>query len=51
MARMQRIEVLMSTKLRKSIDECRAVSGESISGYMRRVLYAHILSTKQQKST
>ncbi len=49
MARMQRVEVLMSKKLRKDIDKRRMISGESISGYIRKALYERVFNIKQQK--
>ncbi len=48
MARMQRVEVLMSKRLRKDIDKYRKLSGESISGYIRMALYERVLNIKQQ---
>ncbi len=47
MAKMQRIEVLLSKKLRKSIDEYRSLSGQSISGYIRQALYDRVISSKE----
>lgn len=49
MTKIQRVEVLMSTRLRKSIDEYRVLSGESISGYIRRALYERVINIKKQK--
>lgn len=49
MAKMQRVEVLMSKRLRKYIDKYRILSGETISGYIRQALYERVFSSKQQK--
>lgn len=49
MIKMQRVEILMSIKLRKAIDKHRMLSGESISGYIRRAAYERVLSIKQRK--
>lgn len=49
MTKMQRVEVLMSKRLRKDIDKYRVLSGESISGYIRRALNERVLDIKQRK--
>lgn len=49
MAKMQRVEVLISKSLRKDIDKYRILSGESISGYIRKALYERVFSSRQQK--
>lgn len=49
MSRMQRIEVLMSTKMRKAIDKQRALTGESISGYLRKALQERVNEYKRVK--
>lgn len=51
MAKMKRVEVLMSKKLRKDIDEYRVLSGESISGYIRKALYERVLNFKQKNKS
>ena len=51
MARMQRVEVLLSKKLRKDIDEYRVLTGESISGYIRRALYERLITRKKQEQS
>ena len=50
MTKMQKIEVLMSTRLRKAIDKYRILSEESISGYIRRAVYERVNNVKKQKA-
>lgn len=49
MTKMQRVEVLMSVRLRKDIDKYRKLDGESISGYIRRAVYERSFKLKKQK--
>ena len=49
MAKMQKVEVLMSKRLREDIDKYRKLSGESISGYIRQALYDRVTSNREQK--